>query len=215
MATTTEERMSLWADDTVFPDSQAMICAMREAQADLGLVREWQDHVRESYTDTNDWICYRDWLEVELEITLEQLTNVTVRETHELLSRATTITREIAKGTNESSRVLVRTSPSPSPLTPLYVNVSIPGRFTANLTVAEEKVEVLGWTFTPSASAAGYFGPSALLYTVETYDDSPVTEPEFDAMHDFLNPNASEGPFWQAVQETLGDNPTVQTQWIE
>jgi hypothetical protein len=68
----------------------------------------------------------------------------------------------------------------------MQTTVSIPGTFYATY----EDGKITGYTFTPSGSAAGYFGPSA---RVEDGDDD-------------LDVEDTNGPFWRAVQADLTAN---------
>ena len=75
-------------------------------------------------------------------------------------------------------RAYVSTPPEPTV-------VEIPGEFLATY----EDGRITGWVFMPSGSYAGYFGPPAIL--VRGDDELDIVE--------------TDGPFWRAVQEALGD----------
>jgi hypothetical protein len=80
--------------------------------------------------------------------------------------------------------------------------VTIPGALYATYTDGE----ITGWTFTPHASGAGYFGPAA---TVWDYDDSD------DDDGAGLDVESVDGPFWQAVQRTLAESNPFTVEWQE
>jgi hypothetical protein len=69
------------------------------------------------------------------------------------------------------------------------VLVQVPGSLIA--TYSLDTNEIVGWTFSPHGSLAGYFGPSA----------NPVTD------HDGVNLDVenTDGLFWRAVQEHLAE----------
>ena len=73
-----------------------------------------------------------------------------------------------------------------SGLTPSVI-VEIPGSLTA--TYADG--EIIGWTFMPAESYAGYFGPPTHAVT-----DTDVLDHDPDV-------NNTDGRFWRAVQEQL------------
>lgn len=79
--------------------------------------------------------------------------------------------------------------------------VSIPGNFSAIVRKDDLTGEctVTGWLFIPSASSAGYRGPSA-------FNDGPATDIDVESV---------DGPFWKAVQTTLAETPTIPVRWEE
>ena len=73
--------------------------------------------------------------------------------------------------------------------------VRIPGSLTAHW----QEGRIVGWTFMPHGSAAGYFGPTAEL--VDGDDDLDVTDVD--------------GPFWRAVQRHLDTANPFTVRWEE
>jgi hypothetical protein len=215
-----EERDALWHDETVHPCSMAMIVSMRAQEADMGLVKEWQDFTKENFEQGDtDWLPYADWLGVELEITLDNLVDITVKEVDNLLMRARVLTVELMKGTNLNTRVLVRGvqtgGPAPAPEPPLDVRVGIPGHFYAKVSVLHEEVTLEGFIFEPLGSSAGYFGPIAEVALIQDSDGGLVSGPEQEAMSDFLNPHHDSGPFWQVITEHFETRQTdvIEVRW--
>jgi hypothetical protein len=77
--------------------------------------------------------------------------------------------------------------------------VEIPGRFYATY----KDGRIVGMTWTPSAGDAGYFGPSAFAYEL----DSGM---RFSAP---LDVEDADGPFWRSMQNALAaDMPIVWTE---
>lgn len=81
------------------------------------------------------------------------------------------------------------------PLAPRRTRVVIPGTVAA---IYSEGI-ITEITFTPHASGAGYFGPSAI---VEEFEDD-------------LNVEDVDGPFWRAVQNYLAEHPNESIGWTE
>jgi hypothetical protein len=86
------------------------------------------------------------------------------------------------------------------------VRVSIPGSFVAEY----RDGEILGWTFSPLASQAGWFGPMAEILHDDEHpyaDDSGI------------RPDDTDGPFWRAVQDDLSlsgaESPFITVRWAE
>lgn len=100
-------RPQLWTDEITHPSSVAMGIAMRAAEADAGLVDEWRTHCDENY-EGSDWICYAEWLDIELEMTLDNLADLPLGDVLSLTRRAYTIALELEKGMPLTRKVLVR-----------------------------------------------------------------------------------------------------------
>lgn len=74
--------------------------------------------------------------------------------------------------------------------------IEIPGEFIA---IYDHDRGITGFTFMPSASYAGYFGPAA---TVRDGDEE-------------LDVESTGGPFWVAVQQALFEKNPMSVRWEE
>lgn len=102
-----QDHAALWTDETTFPGSTAMILAMRSVRADEGLLQQWIEHVAENH-DEGDWICYLAYLEVELEIAVDNMTGNTIEDAAIVAPYIARLVQEIHRGVKPGYTVLQR-----------------------------------------------------------------------------------------------------------
>lgn len=201
----------IWHDETTHPASQAMATAMQAAGARMGLVKEWQDFCNENY-EGSEWVTYFEWLETQLELTLEGFVNISPRDAIDSLRTARIYVDELECACGTASRILTR-SPAPQKPVPLKVQVEVQGAFFAQLNVLENDVQLTGWKFVPNERGVG--GGPAFFDEVRDASGGEVTASEEYAVETLLELNDTNGPFWTTVQRALADRGAISVQWEE
>jgi hypothetical protein len=238
-----QRRREVWYDENLVPGSTAASIALEATGADEDLVQSWLDFVT---PHEGEWITYGQWVEGELSVSLEQGHGTLMPpndwdQHHQWLSR---MWNELAKATEEphnqdgESATEVRMREERKARSELerrvhekaqsmllrpparVVAVRVPGQVTCLLSQDDRGVfHVAGWTFEPSASSAGYFGPSAVLSDLDVPGEGD--DDELHELRDSLEFGDCAGPFWVAVQEQLGNTQQISgeaavvMEWVE
>lgn len=92
----------------------------------------------------------------------------------------------------------------------VVVTVDIPGSFSAAVAWDGDAARVLGYTFMPHGSGAGYFGPSAEVTAVE-----PADHDYADEAVGMMNETDVDGAFWRSVQADQADGGPITVAWTE
>lgn len=230
-----QRRREVWFDENLVPGSTAANIALEVTGADEDMVQSWVDFVM---PHEGEWLTYGQWVEGELSVSLEQGRGVMMSpndwdQHFQWISR---MWNELAKVTEEhhdqdgasATEVEMRNRRRSAELERAVeaakeptIGVRVPGQLICRLHRDDRsEFHVAGWTFSPSAGAGGYRGPSAhMLIDLDLPGEGE--DEELHALADSLKFGDVSGPFWVAVQkqlntirETSGEDAIV-VEWVE